>query len=67
MEVFTGHVLPADRADSAIEAAVRDCPDGCVRTIGELADRISVDKLVLIRWTRTDLRFAQLVALKVVR
>lgn len=56
----------SELARGAIEAAVRDCPDRCAQTIGELADRIGIDKLTLIGWARADLQFALLVASKVI-
>lgn len=65
METSAGNDPHGDSAQASIEAAVRDLPDGCACTVGELADRIGVDKLALLRWTRTDMRFALLAASKV--
>jgi hypothetical protein len=65
MELPTSKAPVADPSPSAIEAALRALPDGCARSVGELADRIGIDKLVLIHWTRVDVRFALLAASKV--
>jgi hypothetical protein len=45
--------------------AVNSLPDRCVIDVGALADRIGADKFELIRWMRTDIAFARLIASKV--
>jgi hypothetical protein len=46
--------------------ALNDLPDHCAVDVGELAKRISVDKLELVFWARADIEFARLLASKVV-
>lgn len=55
---------PVQLTDDVIEAAVRACPDKCAPTVGDLAERIGIDKLVLITWARSDRRCALLIAAK---
>jgi hypothetical protein len=60
---------PSDRHSSyererAI-AALGAIPDRCVVSVGELAGRIGVDKLVLIRWFREDVAFARVIEAKI--
>jgi hypothetical protein len=42
-------------------------PDRCALDVGELAGRIGVDKLDLIKWAREDIGFARLIVSKVIR
>jgi len=42
-------------------------PDHCATDMGELAHRIGVDKLELIAWIRSDIKFARLIASKVTK
>lgn len=65
MDTSAGNESLVDPPQALIEEAVRDLPDGCACTVAELADRIGIDKLALIRWTRTDVRRALLAASKV--
>lgn len=46
-------------------SALNSLPDRCATDLGEVADRIGTDKLELIRWMRTDIKFARLIASKV--
>jgi hypothetical protein len=45
--------------------SLSELPDRCAADVGELASRIGAKKLALIRWSRSDVRFARLVASKV--
>jgi hypothetical protein len=45
-------------------AAVQAIPERGVVSVGELAHRIGVDKLVLIRWFREDVSFARVIESK---
>ncbi len=47
--------------------ALQQLPDRCAASVGELADRIGADKLLLIQWSRTDVECARLIASKVAR
>ena len=65
--------VPLEDADFVGEAqaqrlaanALRGLPDRCAADVGELTRRIGADKLLLIRWVRTDSHFARLVASKI--
>lgn len=46
-------------------SALRNLPDHSVADVNELANRIGVQKLTLIGWSRADLQFARLAASKV--
>ncbi len=65
MDTLAGNEPVPDPPQASIEAAVRDLPDGCACTVAELAERLGIDKLVLIRWMRANVRFALLAASKV--
>jgi hypothetical protein len=45
--------------------AVNNLPDRCAIDVAALAERIGADKLELIKWMRTDIAFARLIASKV--
>jgi hypothetical protein len=46
-------------------SAVRGLPDRSAADVNELATRIGAQKLTVIKWLRTDLKFARLVESKV--
>ena len=46
-------------------SAVTSLPDHCALDVGELANRIGADKLALLSWVRTDVKFARLIESKV--
>lgn len=48
-------------------SALNRLPDHCATDMSELADRIGADKLELITWVRADIRFARLIASKVIK
>jgi hypothetical protein len=48
-------------------AALQAVPERCVVSVGELAHRIGVDKLLLIRWFREDVAFARVIESKIAR
>ena len=48
-------------------SALHDLPDNCAQDVTDLAGRIGADKLELIRWVRADVKFARLIASKVVK
>lgn len=56
----------ADDYDHVV-SAVRSLPDHSAADVTELANRVGAQKLKLINWLRTDLKFARLVASKVSR
>lgn len=45
--------------------ALIELPDHCASDVGELAERLGVDKLDLIMWARADIELARLIAAKV--
>jgi hypothetical protein len=45
--------------------ALHDICDESVANVGEVADRLSIDKLTLIQLARADMKFARLVAAKI--
>ncbi len=59
--------LTAARDYQVALSALNRLPDHCATDMSELADRIGVDKLELITWGRSDIKFARLIASKVTK
>jgi hypothetical protein len=59
-----GNRVPSER-ESAVKA-LRTLPEHCFASVSDLARRIGIDKLVLIRWSREDVAFARVVESKIV-
>jgi hypothetical protein len=59
--------LTATRDYRLALSALNSLPDHCAMDMDELADRIGADKLELITWVRADIRFARLIASKVMQ
>jgi hypothetical protein len=67
MSIHGDEVLDASAVHgySQVVLAVNRLPNRCALDVTELADQIGADKLDLIRWVRADIRFARLIASKV--
>jgi hypothetical protein len=48
-------------------SALNNLPNNCASDVTDLAGRIGADKLELIQWLRADIKFARLIASKVVK
>ena len=58
-------VVDDTQARRSVVSALRGLPDRSAADVGELTRRIGADKLLLIRWVRTDSHLARLVASKI--